>query len=90
MDNFNPKYIKNLTEDSADINIFDEIGEDRIDGGVFARDIQMLNDFGVKTINVHINSPGGNVIHGFSIFSALRNSKATIITHIEGVAASMA
>lgn len=47
----------------------------------------------VKTINVHINSPGGDVQAGVNIANALRAEQAkgrTVITHIDGVAASIA
>lgn len=41
-------------------------------------------------INVRINSPGGSVMHGDPIITALRNSKADIHTYNDGMAASMA
>lgn len=85
-----PKYITNVNQDSADINLFDVIGGERISGQGVADEIQMLADFGVKTINIHINSPGGSILDGFSIFSAIKNSAATVNTHIDGVAASIA
>lgn len=47
----------------------------------------------VKTINVHINSPGGDVQAGINIANALRAEQAkgrTVVTHIDGVAASIA
>jgi len=88
-ENLLPKYIRNLSKDIADIFLFDDIGGGGISGQEFADEIKMLNDFGVKQINVHINSGGGNVIDGFSIFSAMMNSEATIHTINEGVAGSM-
>src|SRR3972149_5396231 len=85
-----PKYIQNVGKEEADIYLFDEIGNGGINGQDFANEIQMLNDFGVTLINVHINSPGGGIIEGYSIFAAIINSKAEVHTHIVGVAASMA
>ena len=41
-------------------------------------------------INVRINSPGGSVMHGDPIITALRNSTADIHTYNDGMAASMA
>ena len=41
-------------------------------------------------INIHINSPGGSVMHGDPIITAIRNSKAEIHTYVDGIAASMA
>jgi ATP-dependent Clp protease, protease subunit len=41
-------------------------------------------------INIRINSPGGSVMHGDPIISALLSSKAEIHTYNDGIAASMA
>lgn len=87
---YQPKYINRVSQDSAEINLFDEIGNGGISGQEFADDIQTLNDFGVKEIIININSGGGSVIDGLSIFSAIQNSKAVIHTNIVGIAASMA
>lgn len=89
-DNFLPKYIASVSEDVAEINLFDEIGMGGISGQAFADEMQMLVDFGVKEIHININSPGGSIIEGFSIFSAIANSEAEVHTHIVGIAASMA
>jgi len=43
-----------------------------------------------KRINVRINSPGGSVMHGDPIITALRGSSAEIHTYNDGIAASMA
>lgn len=40
-------------------------------------------------INIHINSPGGSVYHGFPIFNAIASSKRDIHTYNDGLAASM-
>jgi len=48
----------------------------------------------VKTINVHINSPGGDVQGGINIANALREQQAskgrTVETFVDGIAASIA
>lgn len=41
-------------------------------------------------INIHINSPGGSVYHGFPIFNAIASSKKDVHTYNDGLAASMA
>lgn len=87
---YQPQYIRSLANEEADIFIFDDIGMGGINGQEFADEIKLLNDFGVNRINVHINSNGGSVMDGFSIFMALVNSKAEIHTINEGVAASIA
>lgn len=42
------------------------------------------------TIDVHINSNGGDVFSGIAIYNALRQSKADITIYIDGLAASIA
>lgn len=44
----------------------------------------------VKTINLHINSPGGDVFEGVAIYNMLKQSKADIHVYIDGLAASIA
>lgn len=44
----------------------------------------------VEDIEVIINSPGGSVVAGYSIYSALIRSSKTVTTVIDGVAASIA
>jgi ATP-dependent Clp endopeptidase proteolytic subunit ClpP len=43
-----------------------------------------------KDITVHINSSGGECYSGIAIVNALRQSKANIVIHVDGIAASMA
>ena len=79
--------IRNATDASADIFIYDEIGV----FGITASDvIGMLQGLKVATLNVHINSPGGSVFDGFAIYNALQRHPAQIIVHIDGLAASIA
>jgi ATP-dependent protease ClpP protease subunit len=54
----------------------------------FVSDLQALGD--VSHINLHINSPGGDVFEGIAIFNALKFHGAAITVHIDGIAASMA
>lgn len=41
-------------------------------------------------IDIRINSPGGSVLHGDPIITAMRSSPAEIHTYVDGMAASMA
>ena len=84
-----PKYISSVTQESADIFLFEPIGEGGVNGQEFADEIQLLDQFGVKNINIHINTGGGEVVEGQAIFSAMVNSKAHITTIAEGTVASM-
>lgn len=50
-----------------------------------------LNELGnVSRINVRINSNGGSVFGAYAIMNLLKNHKAEIIVHIDGIAASAA
>lgn len=52
---------------------------------------KQLNNFeDIDEIVVNINSPGGSVFEGVTIFNMLKNHKAKIIVNIEGLAASIA
>lgn len=74
-------------DDSAEIYIYDEISWWGVSADELVREIAQL---AVSTINVRINSPGGSVWDGMAIYQALRGHGARIVTHIEGIAASMA
>lgn len=54
----------------------------------FRDDLKELDD--VKTINLHINSPGGSVFEGIAIYNMLKQHKAHINTYVDGIAASIA
>ncbi len=79
--------IEALSDDEAEILIYDLIGWPFNDAGEFARS---LSGISAKTITVRINSPGGDVFDAISIFNALQSHKAKIITRIESLAASSA
>lgn len=87
----------NISDNSATMLIYKHIGFDDemgqgIDGFAFAQELLYLNDNypTLDTINVRINSVGGSVSEGFSICSAILNSKIQCNTIIDGMAYSMA
>ena len=49
-----------------------------------------LQDTKAETIHVHINSGGGSAFDGVAIMNQLKNHKAEIIVHVDGLAASAA
>jgi len=74
-------------DDVAELTIYDEIGF----GGVTAKDVKAgLATLSAKTINVGINSPGGDVFDGVAIFNLLREHPARIEVTVDGLAASAA
>ena len=78
--------------DRAEIWIYEEIGEDFWSGGgVTAKGFQKeLSAITAPKIDLHINSPGGAVFDGVTIYNLLKQHKATITTYIDGIAASIA
>lgn len=80
--------MKASAANEAEIYIYDEIGFWGITARQFVSDLQALGD--VSRINLHINSPGGDVFEGIAIFNALKHHGAAITVHIDGIAASMA
>lgn len=79
--------IENKADETAEIYIYDEISIWGVSAAEFVKD---LNSVTAKTINLHINSPGGNVFDGVTIYNNLKSHKATINTKIDGLAASIA
>lgn len=88
------KVIKNKITDTASILLYDSIGKEPdgtgISGAEVAKQIYDLEKEGYKKIKMRINSGGGSVMDGYSIFSAIQNSKIKIDTYNDGVAASIA
>lgn len=64
--------------------------EPYIDGDDFARELMQMDSRGKKRIVVRINSEGGNVKQGMSIYGAILNTKTNVDTFCVGVAYSMA
>ncbi len=91
----NQKYweFKNQTDDSADLYLYIEIAS--WGGGYYAHSAQSfkreLDSLGeIKTLNVYINSPGGDVFEGNTIYNMLKRYSAQVNIHIDGLAASIA
>jgi len=82
----------NAAGDPATVQIFDQIGEDWYGGsGLSAKQFSdVLNEVGNGPLLVEINSPGGNVWDGLSIYNQLRGRKAPVTTRVVGIAASIA
>jgi ATP-dependent Clp protease protease subunit len=75
---------------TADVYLYDVIGADYY-GGISAKElVPQLNALDVTTINLHINSPGGDVFDARAIAQALAGHKANKIAHIDALAASAA
>ena len=85
-------YTINAKADKAEIWIYEMIGEDFwTGGGVTAKSFQKeLSGIKASQIDLHINSPGGVVFDGVTIYNLIKNHPATVTTYIDGLAASIA
>lgn len=85
--------IKNSAKKEADLSIFGDITsypfmESDISNYNLSKQLEEMKD--VETINVHINSYGGEVAEGLAIYNSLKNHKAKVKTHCDGFACSIA
>lgn len=79
--------IKNAAAPEADVYLYDEIGGWGTTADQFIKD---LNGVKSSTINLFVNSPGGDVFDGMAIHAALSRHPATINATVDGLAASSA
>lgn len=87
--------IVNKSEEITELYIYDAIGESFWGDSISAKQFtEMLNKVDPKTkiLNVRINSPGGDVFDGISIYNLLQSKKKTmkVNTYVDGLAASIA
>ncbi|MBN7792422.1 head maturation protease, ClpP-related [Microbacterium esteraromaticum] len=76
---------------SADVYIYDQIGENWWGGGVSAKKFaEQIDALDVDTIRLFLNSPGGAAWEGLTIMNALRRHRARVEVTVDGLAASAA
>jgi ATP-dependent Clp protease protease subunit len=86
----NLRYVKNMTDQSVNMLLYSPIGRgDGIDGAAFADEMYWLSNR-VPLINLRINSPGGGIFDGYSIYSAMREVNVPVDTYNDFLAGSMA
>lgn len=72
---------------TAELWIYDEIGYwGTTAGDVVAR----LSELDVSTIDLHVNSLGGEVFDGLAIYECVRTHPARVTAYVDGIAASIA
>ncbi|MDF2826872.1 MAG: hypothetical protein K0R01_155 [Mycobacterium sp.] len=77
------------TNRTADMHLYGIIGA--YWGGIDASDmVPAIRAIDADTLNVYVNSPGGNVYDGIAIRNALRQHSARVVVHVDGLAASAA
>jgi ATP-dependent Clp protease protease subunit len=76
----------------GEIWLYDQIGESFWGGGISSKTFQKeLSALGkVTTLNVRINSPGGDVFDGLAIYNQLKAHPARVVVDVDGLAASIA
>jgi ATP-dependent Clp endopeptidase proteolytic subunit ClpP len=74
-------------QDAADVYLYDDIGM----WGTRAADfIEQVNTLGAKNLNVYINSRGGEIDDGVSIYNFLSRFAGEVTVFVDGIAASIA
>ena len=87
-ENHGPWYrITNADPVRAEVFIYGPIDTYDVSANDF---VQQLHSITAKSIDLHINSPGGLVFDGVAIYSALKNHPATVDVTVDGIAASAA
>lgn len=79
--------VKNVSKSAADLYLYDEIGLFGVSAGQFVNEIKGLKG---KTLNVYVNSPGGNVFDGIAIYNSLKRHDGKVNMTVDGIAASAA
>lgn len=74
----------------VEIYLYDVIGGWGITAQQFVTDCREAGVFEASAIDLHIHSPGGDVMQGFAIYNTLSRLKAKLDIWVDGVAASMA
>lgn len=72
------------------IYLYDMIGYWGITAQAFLSDCRDAGVFEASAIELHIHSPGGDVMDGFAIFNSFSRLTGKIDIYVDGVAASMA
>jgi ATP-dependent Clp protease, protease subunit len=82
-------------DDAVEVFLYDAIFDSDLEaewwGGVAPQSfVKALREITASTIHLRINSPGGSVFGARAIETALREHKAKVVVHIDGLAASAA
>jgi ATP-dependent Clp protease protease subunit len=88
-----PFSIKAKSDTSAEIIFYGTVGGDWFDEGItakaFSEELKKLSS-SVKNLSIRINSPGGSVFEGITIYNRLKQHKSKKTVYIDGLAASIA
>jgi ATP-dependent Clp protease protease subunit len=81
-------YAVNRAATGAAVTIYGDIGDFGITAADFHKSLAALGN--VREIALNIDSPGGDVATGFSIYNMLKRHPARVVATVDGLAASMA
>ena len=68
------------------IRLFDEVGDFGVTAGEFAAELAMISG----DVELHVNSPGGDVFDGLAIYSTLAARPGRVAVVVDGLCASIA
>lgn len=85
--------IRNQGNGTADVKIYGIIADEKwyeedVTPNEFQQELDALGE--ISQLNVFINSPGGGVFAGFTIYNILKRHSAKVRTQVDGIAASIA
>ena len=78
--------IENKATGPADVFIYDEIGGFGVSVGDFLAEVRKVEG----PVNLHLNSPGGDVFDGMAVYAALKRRSEPTTVIVDGLAASIA
>lgn len=78
---------------NASLTLYGELSDttwwgDEVTPAAFAADLKAIGED--TPLTVYINSPGGDVFAGITLYNLLKRRKGSVTTHIDGLAASAA
>lgn len=79
--------IQNADEETARVYVYDVIGGWYLDSAEFVKAVHAIT---APNILMHFNSPGGFVFDAVAMYEAVRDHPATVMSSIDGLAASAA
>lgn len=81
--------INQLNNGEAEMLLYGYIGSEVVNANDFKRELMAL-PAGTQLVKLRINSGGGSVFEGVTIFNAIRESAVPVHAYIDGICASMA
>jgi ATP-dependent protease ClpP protease subunit len=79
--------VVDAANDTAEVYVYDEIGMWGQSAADFVRDLSAVS---ARTVNVYVNSPGGEIFDGIAMYNALKSHPANVTVYVDSLAASIA